>query len=139
MKSIQTRRQPKDSLTSRARRLRRDSTDAEKLLWSHLRASQLAGFKFRRQSPIGLYIADFECYAANLVIELDGGQHQEQQCHDAERTKYLQASGYRVLRFWNNEVLAHTDAVLQTILNALEAWRGQRSKKVPSPRGRGLG
>ena len=139
MKSFQTGWRPTSSPTSRARRLRRDSTDAESLLWGHLRASQLAGFKFRRQSPIGPYIADFECYAAKLVIELDGGQHQEQQRHDARRTKFLQASGYRVLRFWNNEVLTETDAVLQVILVALESSRTRRTPACTSPLPQGEG
>ena len=129
------------STTSKARQLRRNSTDAERLLWKHLRNRQLAGFKFRRQTSIGQYFTDFECLAAKLIIELDGGQHQEQASYDLKRTKYLQARGYRVLRFWNNEVLTDTDAVLQSILIALESrvTNGLPGKKVPSPRGRGLG
>ena len=88
-------------------------------MWKHLRNRQLEGFKFRRQSPIGPYIADFECFAAKLVIELDGGQHQGQVDYDNERTRYLEASGYRVIRFWNNDVILDLEAVTQAILVAL--------------------
>ena len=96
-------------------------------MWSHLRNRQLASFKFRRQSPIGPYIADFECYAAKLAVELDGGQHQSQLDYDNERTRYMVASGYHMLRFWNNDVIGDVDAVLEVILAALEARIG------PSP------
>ena len=119
------------SANFKARRLRRDSTNVERLLWKHLRNRQLVGFKFRRQSPIGPYIVDFECFAAKLVIELDGSQHQNQVNYDGERTQYLEMSGYRVLRFWNNDVYGDIEAVTQSILAALES-------RVPSPPGRGL-
>jgi very-short-patch-repair endonuclease len=97
--------------TVAARRLRRDSTEAEKLLWRALRES-LPGYRFRRQHPIGPFIADFACPA---VIEIDGGQHALQQRADSERTQQLAARGYRVLRFWNNEVLGNIEGVLATI------------------------
>ncbi|NIR02743.1 MAG: DUF559 domain-containing protein [Gemmatimonadales bacterium] len=86
-----------------------------------LRNRHLAGAKFRRQHPVGPYILDFYCAQARLAIELDGGQHSEaaQQRRDARRTRVLEAQGVRVLRFWNNEVLAETEAVLETIWNAL--------------------
>ena len=106
--------------TSRARDLRKKSTDTENALWNLLRNRQLTGYKFRRQAPIGKYIVDFLCFERNLVVELDGGQHQEQADYDAERTRVLESGGYRVIRFWNNLVLEDTDAVLQMVLIALE-------------------
>ena len=105
---------------SRARSLRKKSTDAEYALWNLLRNRQLVGYKFRRQAPIGRYIVDFLCFERKLVVELDGGQHQEQANYDAERTRVLESRGYRVIRFWNNLVLEDTDAVLQAVLIALE-------------------
>jgi very-short-patch-repair endonuclease len=106
---------------ARVRQLRHDSTDAEKLLWRLLRDRQLGGWKFRRQHPIGKYILDLYCHQAHLAIELDGGQHAEpeQAQYDAERTRALEAEGIRVLRFWNNDVLNNTNAVLQEIWNVL--------------------
>ncbi|MGE0105610.1 MAG: biotin--[acetyl-CoA-carboxylase] ligase [Thiomonas sp.] len=110
-------------LTLRGRQLRRDMTDAERLLWSRVRNGQL-GSKFRRQVPIGPYIADFTCAAARLVVELDGGQHNE--CpHDALRDAFFRQRGYEVLRFWNNDVLANIAGVLLTIQSAVEQRAGQ--------------
>jgi len=105
--------------TTKARRLRTQMTDAEQRLWQHLRARQMLGFKFRRQHPIGPFIADFACLQAGLVIEVDGGQHGELATEDARRTRYLNRQGFRVLRFWNHDVLQHTDAALMMILQAL--------------------
>jgi very-short-patch-repair endonuclease len=102
-----------------ARELRRRQTDAEQSLWHHLRNRTLMGCKFRRQHPIGAYIVDFICLEAALVIELDGGQHQEPS--DAARTSFLQREGYRVLRFWNNDTLMQTDSVLALVHEALVA------------------
>ena len=104
-----------------ARTLRHSSTDAEQLLWRHLRARQLGGCKFRRQYPFGIYVLDFVCLERNLVIELDGGQHNEteQMRHDQIRTAWLQAQGFVVLRFWNHEVLQQTSDVLARVLQAL--------------------
>lgn len=102
----------------RARALRSGPTDAESLLWFHLRDRRLGGFKFRRQRPIGPYFADFTCVEEKLVIELDGGQHVEQAERDAERTACLEREGFRVLRFWNNDVLTQTPLVLEQILCA---------------------
>ncbi len=103
----------------RARTLRVGQTDAEHLLWCHLRNRRLEGWKFRRQHEIGPYIADFVCPDAGLIVELDGGQHGEQMIYDEHRTLELQAMGYRVLRFWNNDVLKNVEGVLEVILEAL--------------------
>ena len=98
-----------------ARRLRREMTDAERILWLRMRGRELLGLKFRRQHPIGHYIVDFTCPDARLVVELDGGQHADSGS-DERRTAFLEAAGYLVLRFWNNDVLTQTDAVLAAIL-----------------------
>jgi len=103
-----------------ARSLRRNSTNAEKLLWKHLRMRQIGDYKFRRQQPIGTYIVDLVCQDKKLIVELDGGQHSEQVDYDERRTAWLQSIGYRVLRFWNHEVLAAPEAVLAKILAELE-------------------
>ena len=105
-----------------AREMREAPTDAEKRLWFCLRDRRLGGFKFRRQHPMGSYIADFICIEAGIIIELDGGQHaeDEQRKRDAQRTSFFESQGFRVLRFWNHDVLARTEAVLETILDALE-------------------
>ena len=103
-----------------ARTLRKRQTDAEIRLWYHLRARRLSGHKFRRQHPLGPYIVDFACPDEMLVVELDGGQHADAAYGDDARDQWLQRHGYRVLRFWNNDVLAETQAVLQSILTALE-------------------
>ncbi|HKU95841.1 MAG TPA: endonuclease domain-containing protein [Vineibacter sp.] len=108
-----------DQRTDRARRLRQDSTDAERKLWRLIR-SRAAGHKFRRQHPIGPYFADFACVGRKLVIELDGGQHDAQRDYDERRTADLAAAGWRVLRFWNNEVLTNVDGVWRRIVAALE-------------------
>jgi very-short-patch-repair endonuclease len=107
----------------RARGLRRDATGAEKLLWLRLREA-FPGAKFRRQSPIGPYVADFLSFGHKLVLELDGGQHALQADRDARRTAFLNAQGYRVMRFWNNEVTQNTDGVLQMIGSALRPHPG---------------
>lgn len=109
-----------------AQKLRHNQTDAEKIIWSKLRDSQ-TGWKFRRQFPIDPYIVDFACFEKKLVIELDGGQHAEEK--DKERTNFIEQRGYKILRFWNHDVLKSTDDVLSVIHNALTQ---------PSPDGRGL-
>ena len=106
--------------TSRARELRTNSTDTERALWRHLRLCQLGGYKFRRQQPIGQYIVDFVCLDKRLIIELDGGQHSEKVDYDSARTAWLEAQGFRLLRFWNNQVLDEIDAVKAIILRSLE-------------------
>jgi very-short-patch-repair endonuclease len=103
----------------RARQLRRDQTDAEQRLWAKLRDRQLGGAKFRRQHPIGPFVADFCCPQRKLIVELDGGQHAEDVAADQKRSRFLEAQGYRVLRFWNHDVLKGTDAVLERIAEAL--------------------
>ena len=102
----------------RARELRRNSTDAEKLLWRELRRV-FPQARFRRQCPVGPYFADFLSFGHKLVIEVDGGQHAIEQDRDAARTALIEREGFRVLRFWNNEVLGNTSGVLQTISVAL--------------------
>ena len=103
----------------RARELRHGQTDAEALLWSRLRSRQIGGIKFRRQRPIGPYIADFACIESGLVIELDGGQHGEADAllFDEKRAGYLSDFGFQTLRLWNNDVLLQTQAVLEKILH----------------------
>jgi very-short-patch-repair endonuclease len=111
-----------DSRTQRARRLRSDVTDAERALWQRLRAIKPSGSHFRRQATIGPYFADFACHEKRLIIELDGGQHNmpEGVAGDSERTAFLELHGYRVLRFWNNDVLGNIDGVMTVIVEALE-------------------
>jgi very-short-patch-repair endonuclease len=102
-------------IREKAKQLRKASTDAEKRLWRCIRNRELHDCKFRRQVPINPYIADFVCAELKLIIELDGGQHADQLPYDTNRTGYLQSKGYRVERFWNNEVLGNTEGVLERI------------------------
>jgi very-short-patch-repair endonuclease len=104
---------------ARARALRREMTDAERKVWRMLRLHQVDGQKFRRQVPIGRYIADFICHDARLIIEIDGSQHDAALPDEAERTRFLEREGYRVLRFWNNEVLTNLEGVYDVIAAAL--------------------
>ncbi len=118
---------PNMAAKDQARNLRRRSTDTEGLLWRHLRDRQLAGLKFRRQHPLGNFVVDFVCLEHCLVVEVDGGQHATQQKADADREAGLVRLDYRVLRFWNNEVLGNTVGVPETIVRAV------RSADPPSP------
>ena len=102
---------PIDGAGARARTLRQNMTDAERQVWQILRAQQMKGHKFRRQVPIGRYVADFVCHEARLIVEIDGGQHDRSSLREAERSGFLQNEGYRILRFWNSEVLANLDGV----------------------------
>jgi len=104
------------------RNLRRNQTEAEKVLWARLRSRQMTGAKFRRQQPIGRYIADFVSLETKLIVEIDGGQHDDSEgrANDERRTAWLNEKGFRVLRFWNNEVLTNTNGVLEKISEALE-------------------
>jgi very-short-patch-repair endonuclease len=94
-------------------------TEAERSLWRHLRLRNIDGFKFCRQHEISPYVVDFACIEAGLVIEIDGGQHAETIAYDAARTEFLQKSGFRVLRFWNSDVLGNIDSVMQSIWTEL--------------------
>ena len=109
------------------RRLRKNPTDAEQRLWNCLRQRQFGDFKFRRQHPFENYVIDFVCLEAMLVVEVDGGQHAEQQQEDALRTSALIHAGFKVLRFWNNEVMQDIDAVKESI------WLALQECKDPSP------
>lgn len=113
------RSRPNLTTTMRARELRRNQTDAEHRLWQALRARGFAGAKFRRQLPIGRYIVDFVCPSRRLIVELDGGQHAAQVSRDEARSRTLAAHGYRVIRFWNNDVNENLPGVLAAIESAL--------------------
>jgi very-short-patch-repair endonuclease len=117
-----TERQHKPS-TPIARKLRRDATEAEKHLWRWLRGRQILGFKFRRQSPVAGFIADFLCEELRIIVELDGGQHSDSST-DADRTARLQAAGYQVIRYWNNDVMRNMEGVLEDLRSRLIAVAG---------------
>lgn len=112
-------------LTLLARNLRNNPTEAEQRLWLELRTSRFAAAKFTRQHPIGDFIADFACRRLKLAIELDGGQHADSPT-DANRTRVIEAHGYRVIRFWNNEVLGNIDGVLTVIAEEIAIARNER-------------
>jgi very-short-patch-repair endonuclease len=114
------------------RRLRKNPTDAEQRLWNCLRRKQMGHFKFRRQHPFGNYVIDFVCLEAMLAVEVDGGQYSEKQEGDVVRTKNLTAAGFKVLRFWNNDVLRDIEAVKESIWLALQE-RCTPSPSQPSP------
>ena len=125
---------------TRPRQLRRTASVAENRLWYVLRNRGLGGWKFVRQLPIGPYIADFACREAALVIEVDGGQHAENGA-DEKRTEFLNAEGYSVLRFWNNDVLNNRDTVCELILGVIEGVPSPHLRFAPatlSPMGRGI-
>ena len=112
-----------------ARQSRRKQTDAEKAVWEILRRKQISGFKFRRQESIGPYIVDFVSFGNKLIIEIDGGQHNEigARSRDEARSAFLRSRGYKVMRFWNNDVLVNREAVAESIRAALER------QDTPSP------
>ncbi|NCT67981.1 MAG: endonuclease domain-containing protein [Rhodanobacteraceae bacterium] len=114
------------------RHLRRNPTDAERTLWQRLKGRQLEGCKFRRQHPHGDYILDFVCLERSLIVELDGSQHMEAADYDTQRTHLLEAAGFVVLRFWNNDVFANIEGVLEVIQTNLIA-RATPSPPKPSP------
>jgi very-short-patch-repair endonuclease len=132
---------PTDSvILDRARRLRREMTEPERKLWRFLRERPLVGVKFRRQVPVGNFIADFCCGEHQLIVELDGGQHAEQEDADASRSRFLAEKGFRVLRFWNDQVLNGAEFVVEEILKAiaLDARApspGARDARRPLPKG----
>ena len=105
---------------TRSRQLRRNATEAEQRLWKHLRNRQIAGAKFRRQVPVDRYFVDFLCVKSKVIIELDGGQHQQQAVYDEQRRAVLEAYGYLVLRYWNNDVISNVEGVLQEIEDAVK-------------------
>ena len=125
-----TRRQ--DHRVPLARQLRRVMTPAERKLWWHLREAQFVGTHFRRQATIGRYFVDFCCHTTRLIVEVDGGDHAEprRKKADLRRSAFLKARGYRVLRFWNNDVLTNIEGVMTIISNALP--RGE-DRKAPHP------
>ena len=112
---------PKPSLSNRAKELRHTETEAEQIIWSWLRTKKLNGVKFRRQEPVGKYIVDFVSFEKKLIIEIDGGQHslEENSINDKTRTEWLQSQGFRVIRFWNNDVSSNLDGVITRIKEAL--------------------
>lgn len=122
-------------LLSHARRMRHEPTDAERKFWFAVRAHGFGGHKFKRQYPIGPYIADFVCLESHLIIELDGGQHSQQAGYDAERTAYLQTRGFRVLRYWNDEFLRHQADILEDVWRALKSPSPASSARDLSPKG----
>ena len=106
-------------MKSLARELRQQATEAERMVWKYLRAHRLADYKFRRQVVIEPYIVDFVCLEARLIVEADGGQHQEQAADDLKRSVFLESLGYKVIRFWNHEILCDIQAVLEQIHSSL--------------------
>jgi very-short-patch-repair endonuclease len=129
-----------EKLRSNAKALRRNMTEAERIIWYNVRAHRFQGASFRRQTPIGPYVADFVCHAAKLIVEVDGGQHFEPEniVRDARRDAYLAAQGYRVLRFNNLDVMKNKAGVLETIAAALKGPEAP-SLTLPRKRVRGLG
>jgi len=121
----------------RARELRKKMTDTERFVWRRLRSHRFAGYKFRRQMPIGRYIVDFVCLERRLILELDGGQHAEQKQCDAERTLWLETQGFAVLRFWDHEVLQEWDAVEEVIWRRFQGDPAASKGNKIVDRGRG--
>ena len=121
-----------------AQRLRSDTTEAEQKLWRALRKVPVYGSHFRRQVPIGRYVADFGCLKARLLIELDGGHHSRDDvaARDESRTRWLESEGYRVIRFWNAEVTENLDGVLDTIYAALYGSLRSEASPLTTPPGR---
>ena len=120
-----------------AKQLRQEMTDAEQRVWYHLRAHRFFGLKFRRQKPLGKFIVDFVCMERKLVVELDGGQHAEREGYDNARSQWLLAQGYKVLRFWNDDVLRDTEVVLEAIRQAVVSESDARSPGPSPASGRG--
>ena len=104
------------TILQRAREMRNEPTKPEATLWYYLRRKQLNGYRFRRQHPIDRFIVDFYCHELKLIIEVDGGSHGDREEYDSIRTAWLESKGYKVIRFWNNQVMKETDAVIETIL-----------------------
>jgi very-short-patch-repair endonuclease len=117
--------------------LRNQPTDAEHRLWQYLRKRQLDGYRFRRQHPFGDYILDFACLEPKLVVELDGSQHADNHAYDAIRTHFLERAGFKVLRFWNNDVFENIEGVVEVILTALTDRQATPSPPNPPLEGEG--
>lgn len=132
-----------DKKTAIAKILRKKLTDSERILWRHLRAKQIEGYKFRRQESIGKCFVDFVCHEKRIVIEVDGSQHSINKEIDKARDKWLKEQGYNVLRFWNNEVLTNTEGVLEVIRSSLlspslnPSHQGREERRVNSDPTRG--
>ena len=124
----------KERLIKFAKSMRRQPTNAEAIIWATLRGARMQDLKFKRQQPIGAYIVDFVCFECGLVVEIDGGQHAEDVSADQHRSQWLQSQGFRVLRFWNNEVIERRDDVLESIIRALREYP---SPQPLSHKGRG--
>ena len=135
---MQQSRDPFPRNSEMARALRQNATEAERKLWRLLRNRRLANWRFRRQQPIGPYFADFFCSSAKLIIEIDGSQHAEDEhrISDASRTEWLEARGYRVMRFWNIDVLKTPDSVMDAIFNVLESAARSVASPLPENRSR---
>ena len=116
-----------------ARTLRHGATDAEKLLWQELRRGKLPGARFRRQVPIGPYVADFACLQNRLIVELDGSQHVDRAAYDLERSAFLEKQGFRVLRFWNGDLFSERASVIETIAHAIGHPEWRQAVESPSP------
>ncbi|MEI6269416.1 MAG: endonuclease domain-containing protein [Methylococcaceae bacterium] len=112
--------------TNKARSLRKNQTDAERLLWQKLRNRQLLNVKFRRQFPIEPYIADFVCLELKLIIELDGSQHFDQIAYDNKRSDFLKQRGFKIFRFWNNDVFKNTEGVMESIRLMILKFRTEK-------------
>lgn len=125
-----------DRLTTTARHLRRRSTDVERRLWNYVRNRQIGGYKIRRQFPVNGYVLDFACEELRFAIELDGGQHNQnaEKIYDTIRTKKLEAAGWQVVRFWNNELLENMEGVLNRILQLLQARDPLQSPSPEAPK-----
>ncbi|MBI5006184.1 MAG: endonuclease domain-containing protein [Nitrosomonadales bacterium] len=121
-----------EDIRAYAREMRSKMTDAEALLWKLLRNRRIADAKFRRQHPVGRYILDFYCDEKRLGVELDGGQHGEATGYDEIRDAWLQSQGIKVLRFWNNQMLAETEAVMEAIYQAVVEFES-KATKAPLP------
>ena|SRR5882757_3213564 len=124
--------QPRAQRPDRARRLRSNPTEVERRLWQRIRKRQLLGHRFRRQVPLGPYVVDFACIEKALIIEVDGGQHGWREAQDSRRTAWLEAHGWRVVRFWNNEVMANLTGVLERLMIEL-GDRGDFPHPNPPP------
>ena len=126
---------PRNSLYPFARELRNNSTDTERFLWRYLKNRQIEGVKFRRQQPVEAYIVDFVSFDKRIVIELDGGQHAENEEYDVQRDACLRANGFVVLRFWNNDVIENIEGVLEVV----REWCLRGTPPPPNPLPQGVG